>query len=354
MKRETMLAAVLHAPSDLRLEEVPVPELGPGEILVKVLAAGVCSSDIARVFKTGTYSFPLIPGHEFAGEVVGAGPGVESPELGARVAVYPLIPCGKCPYCRVGLENVCRQYDYLGSRSNGGFAQYVVAPARNAVVVPEAVSDEEAAITEPLAVALHAVRRAEVRIGRTVAVIGAGTIGLVAAQWARLAGAQDVIIMDLVDDKLKVAEDLGFRHVINSGSTDPVEAVAEITGETGPDVVIEAVGKSATFNLAFDLAGRRGVVLLMGNIDGDLVIPQKRVSSILRKELDIRGTWNSLLGPLPLNEWRTVMTALADGGLRVKRLITHRYPLPKINEALAFMAKGAEPFFKVVILPNET
>jgi len=352
MTSETMLAAVLHAPSDLRVEEVPVPQFASGQVLVRVEAAGVCSSDIARIFETGTYKFPLIPGHELAGEVVACANDVEV-RLGARVAVFPLIPCGKCPYCLAGLVNVCREYDYLGSRCDGGFAEYVVAPAANLVAIPEGVSYQEAAMAEPMSVALHAMRRAGVRVGQTVVVIGAGTIGLVAAQWARLSGARRVIIIDLIEEKLNAAAELGFEHVINSGSRDPAESVAKLAGETGPEVVIEAVGKSVTFNLAFDLAARRGVVVLMGNIDGELAVPRKRVSSILRKELDVRGTWNSLPGPAPPAEWRTGLEAVAAGRIELARFVTHRYPLSRINEALEFMANAAEPFFKVMILTQQ-
>ena len=187
---ECMDALVLHDVGDARFESISKPEVSDGEVLVRVGFCGVCGSDIPRVFVKGTYSFPTVCGHEFAGTVEACGPGVDDLETGAAVAVFPLLWCGRCPACEQGKYVQCFDYDYLGSRSNGGFAEYVVAPRRNLLRVPEGVSLDEAAMTEPASVALHALRRGGgTRPGESVAVFGAGPIGVMVAQWARAMGA---------------------------------------------------------------------------------------------------------------------------------------------------------------------
>ena len=173
-----MIAWVLHGVHDLRHETVGVPVLGADEVAVQVRAAGICGSDIPRIYQTGTYSFPLIPGHEFSGIVTETGAAVDGALTGQRVGVFPLIPCHSCATCRKKQYEMCRHYSYLGSRRDGGFAGYVAVPADNLIKLPEHVSFEEAAMMEPMAVAVHAMRRIAVRPADTVVVCGLGTIGL--------------------------------------------------------------------------------------------------------------------------------------------------------------------------------
>jgi len=180
-----MKAWNLYAPADLRYEEVPVPKIGPGEVLVKVQAVGVCGSDISRLMETGTYHFPTICGHEFAGEVVEVAPGVSNCKVGDRVTVIPLLPCGTCDFCRLGQYQLCDHYNYLGSRTDGAYAEYVKVWASNVLHLPPGVPFEAAAMTDPAAVALHAVRRLPLQPGQSVAVLGLGPIGLLAVQWAK-------------------------------------------------------------------------------------------------------------------------------------------------------------------------
>ena len=165
-----MNAWVLHDINDFRLEAVEEPILGEDEVLVEVKAAGICGSDIPRVYRNGTYSFPLIPGHEFSGVVTKAGAAVDMGWPGRRVGIFPLIPCMDCIPCRKKQYEMCRHYSYLGSRRNGGFAEYVAVPAANLIPLPDSVSFEEAAMLEPMAVAVHAMRRVGPRVSDTVAV----------------------------------------------------------------------------------------------------------------------------------------------------------------------------------------
>ena len=179
---DTMKARVLRAVGNLEYCDYPMPEVKSDEVLFRVRACGICGSDIPRIFVNGTYHFPTIPGHEFSGEVVGAGSEKYQDLVGMRATVFPLIPCKTCENCNNGDYEMCKSYDYLGSRSDGAFAEYVRVPVWNLVPIPDALSFEEAAMTEPCAVALHALRRAQIEVGDNVVIFGPGTIGMLIAQ----------------------------------------------------------------------------------------------------------------------------------------------------------------------------
>ena len=183
-----MKAYVLHGIGDIRYEEAAKPDLKPEEVLVEIKAVGICGSDIPRIFEDGTYSFPLIPGHEFSGIVTETVREADSAGLGRRVGIFPLLPCGKCVPCRKDHYEMCRKYSYLGSRANGGFAQYAAVPVWNLIELPEGVSFEAAAMLEPMAVAVHALRSIGPAMGERVAVCGLGTIGLLLTMFLKEAG----------------------------------------------------------------------------------------------------------------------------------------------------------------------
>ncbi len=346
---DTMLAAVLYGVGDLRVEERPRPEPARGQVLVRVAACGVCGSDVPRIFEHGTYRFPLIPGHEFAGRVAACGEGVEGWAEGDPVTVFPLLPCRRCRYCERGVFELCDHYDYLGSRSDGAFAEYVVAPAWNLVRVPAAVPLDHAALTEPASVALHALRRFGVAAGDRVAILGAGPIGLLLAQWARALGAGRVFLFDLVAEKLAAARELGFADTINSSECDPVERALAETEGVGVDLVVEAAGVPATVVQAIQMARKLGKIVLMGNPAAGVTLSQEVLWSLLRKQLTIRGTWNSSFARLPRSEWATSLEAMARGGLRIEPLITHRFPLAQANEALELLRDRREFANKVLL-----
>ncbi|MBN1400395.1 MAG: alcohol dehydrogenase catalytic domain-containing protein, partial [Anaerolineae bacterium] len=253
MGRETMRALVLHGIGDLRYEDVPLPVPRAGEALVRVAAVGVCGSDVPRIYEHGAYQYPRIPGHEMSGVVV-AVEGKGALPVGARVTVKPLIPCRRCRYCEIGAFGQCISYDYLGSRSDGAWAEYVRAPQENLIPIPEGVSLIEAALTEPAAVALHAVRQAGIEPGDAVAVLGAGPIGMLVAQWAHIWGAGHVLLVDIDARKLALARELDLGETHNAHEGDPVAwALARTDGE-GPTVVVEAAGAQATVEQALRMA----------------------------------------------------------------------------------------------------
>lgn len=349
----TMNALVLHAVGDMRLEQVARPRPGAGEVLVRVGFCGVCGSDIPRTFVKGTYRFPTVCGHEFAGTVEEAGAEVAGYSPGDRVVVFPLLWCGRCAACELGRYVQCADYDYYGSRRDGAFAQYVAVPPRNLLRVPEGVSLEAASMTEPAAVALHALKRAGGSfVGQKVVIFGAGPIGLMAAQWARMMGAAAVLLFDLVSEKLDMARRLGFQAAFHAGQVDAVEKVRELTGGHGAEVCVEGAGVPATMRQAIAAARVGGRVVLLGNPSADVTLPAGLISQAMRRELDILGTWNSSFSPAGNNDdWHAVLGAVAAGAIDLDSLVAHRVPLDDAAATLVMMRDQSEFYAKVLIRP---
>jgi L-iditol 2-dehydrogenase len=349
----TMNALVLHAVGDARFERIPRPEPGAGEVLVRVGFCGVCGSDIPRTFVKGTYHFPTVCGHEFAGTVEACGVDVGSYAPGDRVVVFPLLWCGRCASCELGRYVQCSDYDYYGSRRDGAFAEYVAVPTRNLIRVPDGVSLEAASMTEPAAVALHGLKRAGGSlVGETVLIFGAGPIGLISAQWAQVMGAARVILFDLVPEKIEMAEQLGFELAFDARQVDPLEKVRELTGGHGAEVCIEAAGVPVTLNQAIAAARVGGRVVILGNPSADVTLPASLISQAMRRELDVLGTWNSSFSAAGNNDdWHAVLEAVAAGALDLDALVTHRVPLDQAFEALVMMRDQSEFFAKVLIQP---
>jgi L-iditol 2-dehydrogenase len=322
-----MKGAVLHAINDLRYDEVDLPPVGDNDVLVKVTAAGICGSDVPRVKSKGTYTFPTIPGHEFSGEISHAGAAVTSRQVGEKVAIYPLICCKKCTFCQQRKENLCEDYNYLGSRCNGGFAEYVVCPARNAIPIPDGVSLEAAALTEPLAVGLRGVKRGKVKSGDTVIVFGLGTIGLCTLLCAQMQGAR-VIGVDRNQHKLDIAKSMGAHAVINSTSPHYQD---ELHQHGTLDVVVECSGANIFQDAAIAVVKKSGRIVLVGNPSSDVQFSEKRFQQLLRKEISVVGCWNSLITPGE-HEWEEVLRALAAGKLQPLPLVTHRYGLHEAKQ----------------------
>lgn len=331
-----MKACVLHGLGDLRFEDAATPTPRPGEVLLRVGACGVCGSDIPRVFTKGTYRFPTIPGHELSGTVVSIGVGVDHTLIGKTAAVFPLIPCRRCDACEIGAYAQCADYNYLGSRCDGGFAEFVTAPVWNLVMIPEGVSLEEAAMVEPAAVAMHALRRAGIDAGDTVLILGAGPIGLLVALWARTWGAGRILLTDIEDAKLGFAQSLGFSDTHNPKSGDLGAWLKDRSGR-GADIVVEASGSSAAFEQAMGAARTFGKVVLLGNPAGAMTLSQDAYWAILRKELTVLGSWNSVYSNTPRNEWKLVLDSMASDKLDVKPLITHRIGLDGLSDALVML-----------------
>lgn len=316
-----MNAYVLHGIGDLRFEDRPLPELRPGWALVKVLASGICSSDIPRIFTKGTYHFPTIPGHEFCGRIEAVSDRADSNWVGKRVGVFPLIPCKKCSSCQKGQYETCEHYDYLGSRRDGGFAEYAAVPIWNLLTLPDTVSDIQGALLEPSAVALHAVKRAEIRGGDSVCVVGTGAIGLLAGQWAKLQGAGQVVIKGRSEKKRSLVERCGLEYQAD-------------TAMTQFDRVVEAVGSESALAESIQLTAPGGRLVLMGNPEGPRTLTQDAYWRILRKQLTLTGTWNSSFGT-GNSDWMEAVEAMQNAQLQTEPIVSNVVALSELLQGLA-------------------
>ena len=344
-----MKALVLTRDKTVEFMEVADPERpGPEWALVRVGFSGICNSDLHRGFEGAAYHYPLIMGHEFSGVVEEPSAAGRFPR-GARVIVFPLIPCRRCLPCQTGDYAQCVDYDYLGSRRDGAFAERVWAPEANLVAVPEGVSMQDASLTEPCAVALHGVDKLDIRPGHAGAVFGGGPIGNMAAQWMRLRGADPVFVVDIDERKLALASGMGFAP-IDSRTGDPAAQIREKTGGAGADRVVEAIGLPLTFLQAVQCAARFGEVVFLGNIRGTFQVGESDFSSILRRELTIRGTWNSRVVPEGRNDWSTVLSHLGSR-IVVSGLVSHTPPLSEGADVFRRILSRREFFNKVVFVP---
>ena len=344
-----MKAYVLHGINDLRLEEKAIPEMEPDQVLVQVRAAGICGSDIPRIFQTGTYSFPTVPGHEFSGVVAEVGAQADKSRLGQHVGVFPLIPCMKCGPCRQKAYELCRHYSYLGSRTDGGFAEYVAVPRENLVVLPEGVSFEAAAMLEPMAVAVHAMRLAQAKPGQTVVIYGLGTIGLLLTMYLKEAGIERVLVAGNKDQQRQFAVMLGVAAE-DFCDTRTQELGSWLKGRTdGADVFFECIGKSDTIAEAIDLTAPLGTVQLVGNPYGDVKLDKAVYWKILRNQLVIRGSWNSSFTHEETDDWHYVLQRLAQKRIEPEKLITHMLPFEELQQGLAIMRDKSEEYVKVMV-----
>jgi len=321
-----MKALVLEANQKLTYTtDRAIPE-GPREngVLVRVAACGICGSDIPRGFGGKAYHYPLVMGHEFSAVVAEPASGGRF-KAGDRVAVFPLIQCGKCGPCQTGDYAQCVDYNYFGSRCDGAFEEFLRVPEANLFPVPDHVNLLNASATEPAAVALHGVRKLHINKGDSAVLFGAGPIGNLAAQWLRINGCSKVMIVDIDPRKLALAAEMGFVP-INSRETDPVQAVLDQTSGAGAGHSVEACGLPVTFLQSLQSAARFGDVLFMGNISGTFQVGEKDFSNILRKELTIHGTWNSKVTPIGTDDWTTVLQHM-DRDLQIAPLVSDRLPL---------------------------
>lgn len=348
MDNKTMQAAVLYAPGDLRIEKCEIPQIGEGEVLVRVRACGVCGSDLPRILHTGTYHFPTIPGHEFSGEIVAVPPGETKWKPGDRVAVAPLMPCGTCESCRAGNFGQCDCYDFLGSRRDGAFAEFVAAPIKNLLSLPENVSFEEGAMIEPAAVTMHGMFKTALD-GADVAILGVGAIGIFAVALAKLMGARKVFAVDVAEEKLEMAKRYGADCCINSCQCDAVERIESLTDGTGVPVVIEAAGNKITQEQALRMAKAHGEILFLGTAHKTVEFPPASFERIIRRELVLLGSWNSYSSPFPGEEWRSTIRFLAEGKLDLKPMISRKLSLADLPKTLLKMEARAFDYAKVLV-----
>jgi len=342
-----MKALVLAQYNRLEIQELPDPRPAEGEVLVQVSACGICGSDVHGMDgSTGRRIPPIVMGHEAAGVVVELGPGASGLAAGDRVTFDSTVWCGQCTYCRQGAINLCDRRQVLGVscpefRRPGAFAQLVAVPQHIVYRLPEGLSFEQAAMTEPLSVAVHAVNLARIELGDSAAVIGAGMIGLLAVQALRAAGCARIIAVDLDRRRLELAARLGASETF---SPDEVEqTAAEIqrrTGGRGVDVAVEAVGVGQTVEAA--VRAVRGRVVLVGNLSPQTELP---LQAVVTRELRLQGSCASA------GEYPRCLEMIARGLVQVEPLISAVAPLEDGPEWFERLREGREGLLKVVLRP---
>lgn len=351
-EREILMKAwVLHSIGEIRYEEVKDPRPAENEVLVSVKAAGVCGSDIPRIYQTGTYHFPTIPGHEFSGIVTDVGSGVKPEWKGKCVGVFPLIPCRACDPCKKEQYEMCRSYGYLGSRQDGGFAEYVAVPEWNLMELPEGVSFEEAAMMEPMSVAVHAIRRVQPGQDAVCVICGLGTIGMLILMFLKDMGVRNIYAVGNKDFQYRTAEKFGLEadHYCDSRTKDVSEWIMGRTDNRGADVFFECVGKNETVLQAVDLTAPAGKVMFVGNPASDMLLSKTVYWKILRNQLTVLGTWNSSFVHNAEDDWHYVVKRLQNRKIRPEELITHHFPLERLSDGLILMRDKSEESGKVMI-----
>ena len=350
----TMLAAVYRGVNDVRLETVPVPAIGAGEILLRVHTCGVCGTDLKKI-ASGSHSAPRIFGHETSGVVAAVGAGVKKFEPGDRVVVFHHIPCRQCYYCRYKTFAQCPTYKKVGCTagfepSGGGFSEYVRVMdwivEQGTVKIADGVSFEQACCVEPVNTCMKGIEALRLEPGETVLAIGQGPIGIILSVLARKAGAT-VITSDLYPERLRIAKSLGFEHMIDASQQDAVRVVREQTEGRGADAVILAVASNALIRPAMDAARPGGRVLLFAQTQhGEVVVDP---AAICVDEKALVGSYSASVD-LQEESVRFVM----NREMNLEQLISHRFPLQESPQALKLAAHPQPASMKIVIQPGST
>ncbi len=332
-----MKALVLHGPGSYRVESAwPDPKPVSGWALVRVRYAGICGSDLPRFGVSGSYHHPMILGHEFSGTVETPPSGSTRFRRGDEVAVLPIIPCRTCEGCRTGEPFHCRNYQFLGSRNDGGFAEYCLVPEENLFRLPPGGDLRAGAFIEPIAVALHVARRSGFRKGAAALVFGAGAIGLLVASWLRVLGASRVVIADVRDESLALARALGFAEVYNPSRRECAETF---------DAVFEAAGSGKALVAAVSCARDMGSLTVVGRDVHDTVFPRAEFEKLMRKELTLQGCWGYNLA----GEEDLLYQTLDRGEIPVTPMITHEISLAQAPQTIAAMIDRQFYYCKVMI-----
>jgi 2-desacetyl-2-hydroxyethyl bacteriochlorophyllide A dehydrogenase len=309
-----MKALVYTGPGELSLQELPRPDPGAHEVLIRVTACGICGSDLhGYLGKSRIRIPPAVMGHEFSGTVASVGEAVADPSIGRHVVVQPLIGCGTCRCCRAGRPNICPRRRLIGAHLPGGFAEYVVVPEGAVYPIPDSLSDLDAALVEPLGNAVHMLSLGTATVYQDIVVLGAGTLGLLTARLARQAGARHVIVTDTQPHRLDIAHRLGADLTLNARAPHTPRRILEAT-EGGATLVIDAVGITATRRQAIEVAAPGATVILLGNAEPESPLP---LIDVVNRELIVRGSYSCTD-----EEFRRAIALIADGGIDTGSWVT--------------------------------
>ncbi|MDF2892624.1 MAG: galactitol-phosphate 5-dehydrogenase [Clostridia bacterium] len=341
-----MKALVYNGPFDLTLKDLPKPVPSPGEVVIKIQAASICGSDVTGYKgKSNMRIAPLVMGHEFSGIVTEISEDVNKDKIGARVAVVPNLYCGKCINCLEGNINLCDFRKIVGTTMavggyNGAMAEYVAVRLEALLYLPDSVSFHEAALLEPFAVALHAVKKAGDLKNKSALIVGAGPIGLLVLKCLKYLGAISVIVTDLVDNRLELASKLGADKVINTAKENASEAIKSMTNSIGVDIALDAVGISASINQCIDSVRNNGKIILIGMAAQHLDFEFKQV---VCREIQMFGSYTYT------TEMQECLDILNSGQVNLNDLITGIFPIEEGPAIFASLAEGNSEDIKVIL-----
>lgn len=336
-----MKAWVLQSNGIIEYTDIEKPKINEGEVLVEVKAAGICGSDIPRIYKGGAYFYPLVPGHEFSGQVVETNES-DKEFLNKRVGIFPLIPCRECEPCKKKQYEMCRHYSYLGSRRHGAFAEYAAVPKANLIELPDNVSYEDAAMLEPMAVAAHAIRRVQPSENDSVAICGMGTIGMFILMFLLEMNIKNIYVIGNKSFQKEIVIKLGLSEdrFIDSSSDQKVST----------DVYFECVGKNETVCRAINETIPGGKIMLVGNPYSDMTFEKAAYWKILRNQLTVLGTWNSSFSNEMNDDWHYVLNKLSDKKISPSCFISHKLSMPELEKGLLLMRDKTEDYVKVMMV----
>lgn len=340
-----MKASVCYKKNDLRTEDLPTPEISDNEVLIKMLACGLCGTDIQKI-RGDSVTKPTVLGHEVVGQIVKKGKNINNYQLGDRVITAIHVPCFTCHYCNKGHYTICEQFR-TNNIDPGGFAEFIRIPELHLKhlthKVSDNVTDEEATLIEPIACCLHGLKQADIRPDDSVLIMGAGTIGILHAQLAKIKGANKVIVSDMSEYKLQKALKVGCDYAINIAEKDIISEVNQITNGQGVDVIVIAAGVSSLVSDAVNMVRRAGRIIVFSGFDKNKLVTLD-ASRFFKDEISIIGTYS-----VTPYEFPEALDLLEKRKLNTDEMITHVFPLDKLSEAIDLSTDPKQSVLKVII-----
>ena len=348
-----MQAVVCYGDGVVRYEDFAEQKVGDNDVKISVKACGICGSDIPRAIERKAHSYPTVLGHEFSGIVVQTGKNVLSVKVGEKVTGAPLIPCGECEACKNGDFALCSNYSFVGSRQQGAMAQYVVLPEKNVFKLDEKISFEQGALFEPATVALHAYFQNNYKEGGYVCVLGGGTIGIFAMQWAKILGCKKVVVFGRDKKHLELSKRLGADEVISTLDEDFKKRALFVTDNHGFDYVFECAGAVATIKYSLELAAKKAKICLVGTPTKEMTFSVKEWEQINRKECYLTGSWMSYSAPFPGKEWKMTEENFKNGKLKYDEEIFYKiFDMKDCQSAFDLYSESREKVKGRVLLVN--
>ena len=351
-------SAILKSLGNWDYDEISVQDPNSEAAVIKVIQCGICSTDVIRSMEVGFYNYPIVPGHEIVGRIFKLGNNKSSLKEGDKVCVYPLIPCESKDCCGVsvsayGLQenpNLCTKYDFLGSRSHGGYSEYVLAPIKNLVKIPDNIIDDLSVFTEPSAVALHAFRIAQKdRKFDSVVISGLGPIGVLLGAWCKEFNIKNIIGVDRNEHRFKNFNDIGCKKIINTKEDIFLDKIKTYTNKDLVDVVFECSGSEELLMQSINGLKKGGKLIILSNQIKEIKLSKEVLNKILRQEITISGSWSSIIKPV--NEWEESLNFLSKNK-NISSLISNKFVFSDSKKIFSDMYKKNFKFSKVVLKPE--